>query len=239
MENQLESRSLHQENQVSSSRFYEEVDKRTSDRVDNSLKIGHVESAAERLDRVLIVQPGEGLWSVARKALDEQGADASDAHAITAKVREIIELNRDRFPNLVVAPHRVYSGQWLLVNPPKQVSEHDIDEPVRSAKLSHDGENRREIDLGDAHVRKARVGQRLHAESGDEVEAEKGSKVIAHAGSEVQAMNGAFVLALPGSRVKAFHGSTVANYGGEVEEFKGSIVFDMQNMAASGNYLEK
>ncbi|MBP9090483.1 hypothetical protein KBI23_05595 [bacterium] len=238
MENQLESRSLQQENQVSSSRFYEEVDKRSTDRVDHSLNIGHVESAADKLDRTLIVRAGEGLWSVARKALDQQGADTTDARAITAKVREIIELNRDRFPSLVMAPHRVYSGQWLLVNPPKQVSESSIDEPTRSAKISHDGGNRGEIDLGDTHVRKAKVGQRMHAESGDEVEAEKGSKVIAHAGSEVQAMNGAFVLALPGSRVKAFHGSTVANYGGEVEEFKGAIVFDMQNMAASGNYLK-
>ena len=238
MEHQVETRSEQQQNEAASSRFYDEIDRPRSRTSELDVRGSERESAADKLDRTLIVRPGEGLWSVARTALADEGADSTDGRAITAKVREIIELNRDRFPSLVVAPHRVYPGQWLLVREPKEHSDSEREPASGRDERSSERDSHAELDLNQEVIKKAKAGQRIHAQSGDEVEAENGSKVIAHPGSEVQAMNGAFVLALPGSKVKAFHGSTIANYGGEVEAFKGSTVFDMQSMAASGDYLK-
>ena len=241
MEHQVETRSEQQQNEASSSRFYDEIDQSHSRTSKLDAGGGERESAADKLDRTLIVNHGEGLWSVARRALADEGANDKDGRAITAKVREIIELNRDRFPNLVLAPHRVYPDQWLLVREAKQQSSGQInsirDQAIDSEESATARDIPAEVEAIPDFIKRAKAGQRVHAVSGEEVDAEKGSKVIAHAGSDVQAMNGSFVLALPGSKVRAFNGSAVADYGGEVDVFKGAVIFDMKSMAASDNYV--
>ncbi|MBS1991063.1 MAG: hypothetical protein JSS86_04325 [Cyanobacteria bacterium SZAS LIN-2] len=200
MERQLEKDSPEQARGDAGARLYEDAQ----------------ESMLDKLDRTFVVQKGEGLWTIARKCLREEGEDAGNAHIVRAKIREIIELNRDRFPNLAHHPHNTYEGQWLLVRPPRE----------------HHGESERAGHAQSEEIiwKKAGAGSRVHAQAGDRVEGLNQSKVIAHSGSEVKAMNGAFILALPGSKVKAFHGSTVANYGGQVESWPGANVFEMGNI---------
>ena len=214
MESQLEVQPNATANNQTSARLYQEVDNRPihTEKVEEQLE--PAETALEKLNRVHVVAKGEGLWSVARQSLQEEGNDTNDPHEIRAKMKEIIKLNQDRFPNLGKTPHRIYEDQWLLVRPAQnQLNEHEKEQVAKQHLENAD----KPLEIEEVQWHTAKAGQKVHAEEGDKVIAEKDSKVIAHPGSEVRALNDSFVMALPGSKVKAFHASTVANYGGEVE----------------------
>lgn len=55
---------------------------------------------------------GDNLWKIARRDLQSQGLDAS-APSIMMRIKEIIEANKDKYPELANAPNLVRDG-WKL-----------------------------------------------------------------------------------------------------------------------------
>jgi hypothetical protein len=228
MESQLEVQSNVTVNNQTSARLYQEVDNRPIhiDKVEEQLE--PTETALEKLNRVHVVTKGEGLWSIARQSLQEEGNDENNPHEIRAKMKEIVKLNEDRFPNLGKTPHRIYEDQWLLVRPAKNhLDEHETEQFAKHHQEKVD----KPQEIQEVKWITAKAGQKVHAEEGDKVIAEKDSKVIAHPGSQVRALNDSFVMALPGSKVEAFHASTVANYGGQIQAWSGANIFELGSIS--------
>lgn len=183
----------------------------------------------DRLDRLAIVGEGTNLWRIARNCLIDEAVENSTyeeptGHQIKAKLREIVALNKDRYPSIAQPGHPIYEGQILKVKPEPTAQEL---EEKRAKEKAEQCERE--------PWQEAPAGTALHAEDCQKVKAGNGAKVIAHAGSQVHALYGSFVLAMPNSKIHAFHGSRVANYGGDVEASEGAHVLDMGTIQANSN----
>ncbi|MBX9939895.1 MAG: hypothetical protein K2Y32_11610 [Candidatus Obscuribacterales bacterium] len=180
------------------------------------LEANHKETM-DRLDRIVCVDRGDSLWRIAKLSLEKEYAASvaenpiSDAE-VKSKVKEIVALNKERYPSIAGAGHPIFEGQIL------QVKAEPSEEEKRLARQEY---------CASLDWQQAPAGKTTHAGECQKVKAAASAKVIAHEGSEVMAQNGSFVLALKGSKVKALHGSRVANYGGDVEAWNGALVLDV------------